>query len=537
MSRSRTLLVAPSLLAILGGCHLLIGLDGGIAGSGGSGGDASTSSTATGGNGGAASTSSGMSCEAGTSCTVAMDCPDPMNECLTRTCHAGCCAITPVDALTPLAAQTAGDCKTAACDGAGATTSVIDDTDAPAGQDACHQGGCKDGEKTQTPSAAGTTCSFDGGKVCGDPAGPSAGKCIGCNTTTDCAAGQVCAAGTCSALVLLTVNAAGAFGATYQAAGTWGAPESLGGASTDEPTLAFTTTGTAAGAFRIPMGATASEQVWFTTWTTGTWAAAKAISATSVFARSAPSISAGSGTAQLVFHGTDYKHYYAAWAGTAWSPVADPVGGATPSFGPMPASIAALGDDAALVFFDGANGANQPTAQDHAGGVWQAKVTMDASASATSLPSVVALTGGAASLMAVYPRADGSIVYQTRAGATWSAAAPIGNASTSTTGRVALSALAGGQAIMAFRGTDNNLYTAKYDGNAWTVPTPFATPNVAIAAVPVLARGIGGATAEIAFVKAADGIAHHARLVGNAWTTPVAVGSQVVSHVAIASWP
>ncbi|APR82037.1 Tetratricopeptide TPR_2 repeat protein [Minicystis rosea] len=533
MSRSRTPIVAASLLAILSGCQLLIGLDGGIAGSGGSGGSGGTS-TSSGDT--TSSTSSGTTCDAASACEAPTDCPDPMNECVTRACQAGCCVIDNVSALTPIAAQTAGDCKKEVCNGSGATASVVDDTDAPAGQDACHQGGCNGGEKTQTPMPAGTKCSFSGGKVCGDPAGAHAGLCVECNDAADCATGQVCAAGTCSALVLLATNGTDAFGATYQPAGTWGAPVSLGGASTDEPALAFTTTGTAVGAYRIPMGAPASEQVWFATWATGSWATAKAISATSVFARSAPSVSAGNGTLQLVFHGTDYKHYYAAFTGGAWSPLADPVGGATPSFGPMPAAIAALGNDAAVVFFDGA-GENHPTAQDHMGSAWQSKVTLDSSASATSMPSVVAMKGGASSLLVVYPRADGSIVYQTRPGTTWSAAAPIGNASTNTTGRVALAALPGGQAIMAFQGTDNYLYYAKYDGIAWTGPTAFATPNVAVATVPVLAPGLGGATAEMAFVKASDGLPYHARLVGNAWTAPVAVGSQVVSHVAMASWP
>ncbi|MFT3775423.1 MAG: hypothetical protein QM820_59510 [Minicystis sp.] len=562
MSRPRTLLVALPALAILGGCQLLIGLDGGIAGSGGSGGSGglnassssatsssttttTTSSTSSGtgggrGTGGAtssssSSTSSGLSCDAGITCAQATECPDPQNECVTRTCDTGCCGTGFVTALTPVSTQTKGNCQKEVCDGSGSLASLVDDTDVPPDQDACNAGGCANGVKKQTPQAA--TCGFGGGKVCGDPSGAAAGQCVECNTAADCASGQVCAGNRCSALVLMAASNTGTFGATYQQAGTWATPATLGGTSNDEIALAFTTTGTAVGAFRITQGAAASEQVYSTTWSLGTWSAAAAISATMVFTRAAPSISAGSGTAQLAFHGTNFKHYYAAFSGGTWSPLAEQVGGTNQSFGPMPAAIAALGDDAALVFFDGTSGANQPTAQDCTGGTWQTKALMGSDASATSMPSVVAMTGGTADLMAIYARGDGTIVYQTRTGGAWSAALPIGNASTSTAERPALAALPGGQAVMAFRGTDNNLYYAKYDGTAWAGPTAFGTPNVAISATPVLARGIGGAMAEIAFVKTSDGRAHHARLMGNAWSTPAPVGTQAATHVAIASWP
>ena len=60
-------------------------------------------------------------------CTAASECTDPGNECLLPACVDGQCTTEPVAADTPVAQQTAGDCQTAVCDGAGAVTSIDDD--------------------------------------------------------------------------------------------------------------------------------------------------------------------------------------------------------------------------------------------------------------------------------------------------------------------------------------------------------------------------------------------------------------------------
>src|SRR5690349_23745 len=99
-------LLAAALVTGSFGCELITAVDrekipsgGGTGGTGGSG--------ASGGTGGAPE------------CSVDPDCPDPGNECLTRSCNAGKCENTPVADGTPVGMQTAGDCKSTQCDGAG----------------------------------------------------------------------------------------------------------------------------------------------------------------------------------------------------------------------------------------------------------------------------------------------------------------------------------------------------------------------------------------------------------------------------------
>lgn len=579
MFRSRRPLLALPVLAgfagfagLAGGCQLLIGLDGGTPGTGGAGGSTSSSTSAsssasssgtssstggTGGTGGTASTSSstgaggsggstsssssssGMPCT-GMTCGSETECPDPMNECVERTCDNGCCGTSFPGHEKDAAVQMPGDCLRVVCDGAGATTSIDDDGDAPTDSDACHMAVCSGGSATQMPRAAGTPCSFGGGKVCGDPAGASAGLCIGCNVAADCAPGMACIATQCAGTVLLVAaGAAGTLGGEHHPGGAW-ATTSLGGSSTDELALAITSSGKAVAALRVPLGAAASEQLWFATWTAGaSFVPFAAINAATIFARTGPSIAAASPTAQLVFHGTDFKHYDLAFDGTAWS-AAGAVGAQT--FGPTPAAIAAIGAagaDASIAYFDGSGSpaSNTPTAQDRVAGVWQAKVQLDGTKTFVRSPALVAMTAGA-DLMVVYARADGTMWSQTRTGTSWSTALAIpGALILNSSERPALAALPGGGAIMAFRGDDGDLYYATYSAGVWTGATVLATPNVSIVSMPSLAHGAPGAMAEIAFVKTSDKAAYHARLVSGAWTTPALVGGANLSHVAIAAAP
>lgn len=460
-----------------------------------------------------------------------------MVECVAASCDMGCCGSAFVDMGTPAGPQTGGDCKLRVCDGAGTATTVPDDTDKPADQDECHAAGCSGGSATQAPKPAGSPCTV-GGKVCGDPNGGSAGTCVECNTAADCAAGMVCAGNACKGTVLIVAaGASGTIGGEFHPGGSW-VTTSLGGRSTDPLTIAFTTSGKAVGALRIPKTSTPEDdQVWFTTWTaSGSFAPFAAINAATVFARAGASISAGDGTAQLVFHGTDYKHYYASYDGAAWS-AAQALG--AQSFGPTPASIAALGADAAVVYFDGSGSpaSNKPTAQDRIGAAWQAKAVLDTAQSFTSTPAVVAMTAGA-EVMVVYAQSNGALASQTRSGGTWGSPVSIPNASISTTSPIppALAALPGGEAMVAFRGTDGFLYVSKYSAGAWSQAAAAFTPNLAVAAMPAIARGVGTAAVEMALIKS-DNVAYHARLIGGAWTTPVVVGGSGLSTAAIATAP
>jgi plastocyanin len=155
-----------------------------------------TSSTAsgTGGSGGGAS-----------ECAVANDCPDPGNECITRTCEAGKCGTTMVADGTAVVAQTKGDCKVMQCDGAGATVAANDDLDVPTDTNPCTDDACTAGVPSNNSAAAGTSCGAS--LVC-----DGAGKCVGCVDASECP-GQTddCQTVTCTA---------GTCGTSFTAAGT-----------------------------------------------------------------------------------------------------------------------------------------------------------------------------------------------------------------------------------------------------------------------------------------------------------------------------
>jgi hypothetical protein len=102
-------------------------------------------------------------------CLTAADCPGgPDTECNTRTCTNGVCGLTQPDLGTPLApaSQTAGDCQTVVCDGAGGITSLADDTDGPPNTNQCATTMCVGGVPDTTNSAHGTSCTQNNGRTC-----------------------------------------------------------------------------------------------------------------------------------------------------------------------------------------------------------------------------------------------------------------------------------------------------------------------------------------------------------------------------------
>ena len=67
----------------------------------------------------------GSRCDGGGACVQCLapsDCAGNDTECTTRTCTGGICGVTSAPFGTPLAAQVAGDCRQAVCDGIGGTT-------------------------------------------------------------------------------------------------------------------------------------------------------------------------------------------------------------------------------------------------------------------------------------------------------------------------------------------------------------------------------------------------------------------------------
>ncbi len=100
-------------------------------------------------------------------CNVATQCPGTDTECQTRTCSGNTCGANNTAAGTVVAAQTAGDCKQAQCDGAGAIASVNDNADAPADDgNQCTSEVCTAGVPSHPALASGTACNQMGGTVC-----------------------------------------------------------------------------------------------------------------------------------------------------------------------------------------------------------------------------------------------------------------------------------------------------------------------------------------------------------------------------------
>ena len=80
---------------------------------------------------------------------------------------------------TALDAQTAGNCMQEVCDGSGAPTAIVDDTDLPDDGKACTTDTCNAGVPVFTPVGPGVDCG--GGFVC-----DAAGNCPGCTLPEDC---------------------------------------------------------------------------------------------------------------------------------------------------------------------------------------------------------------------------------------------------------------------------------------------------------------------------------------------------------------
>ena len=124
--------------------------------------------------------------------------------------------------------------------------------------------------------------------------------------------------------------------------------------------------------------------------------------------------------------------------------------------------------------------------------------------------------------------------FSTLAGASWSAAANITNATS--VDPAALLALAGGEVLLAFRGTDAKLYAVSYLGGSWGGVSPPLIGGATIVGSPSLAKGQGGALAELAYVGT-DGAAYHSRLLASRnWSAPVQIGTSV-DFVSMVSGP
>jgi hypothetical protein len=176
------------------------GADGGAGGSSssaaGSTSIAGTSSSAGSGN---SSGSGGETSAQGGDCRTALDCPDPGRECVERACVDGKCDVAYTKGGVPTVTQVAGDCKKAICDGSGAFSADIDDTDLPDDGNPCTNDVCTNGDPSHTPTGTSTMCGATLKFKC-----DGKGACAGCANAADCGTNTVCTTYTCSASVCKT---------------------------------------------------------------------------------------------------------------------------------------------------------------------------------------------------------------------------------------------------------------------------------------------------------------------------------------------
>jgi hypothetical protein len=104
-------------------------------------------------------------------CLTPNDCTGTDTECQTRTCTNGACGTSFVPINTPVADQTAGDCKQNVCDGSGNIISVNDDNDVINTHypDECIETACSNGSVITRNKPYGSSCGdgfCDGNNVC-----------------------------------------------------------------------------------------------------------------------------------------------------------------------------------------------------------------------------------------------------------------------------------------------------------------------------------------------------------------------------------
>lgn len=257
----------------------------------------------------------------------------------------------------------------------------------------------------------------------------------------------------------------------------------------------------------------------------------------SITSRGAPALATDGAIALMVFLGTDYKHYFGSYA-SSWMPSAEPVGPTvmTQSFGPTEARIARRGSETLVVF---AGNDTQLYAQSRISASWQAAVAI--TPSKTWLPPAVASLDSGAELLVVFVREDDNqpddqkIFFATRSGGLWSTPQKISD-SVFTNSPPTLAPMSGGRAVMAYRGQDGLGYVASYDPLQSPVWSAASAVTPQILSYPAVARGVGAADAELAYLDG-PGSAYHQRLIGNGWSAPTLVGGMGLQSVAIASTP
>ncbi|MEO7109607.1 MAG: hypothetical protein ABI183_04130 [Polyangiaceae bacterium] len=145
------------------------------------------------------------------------------------------------------------------------------------------------------------------------------------------------------------------------------------------------------------------------------------------------------------------------------------------------------------------------------------------------------MNGGTAELMLVFTRkTDFKLMSMTRTGGVWSTPTEI-NTTAFATEPFQVTAIAGGGAIIAWRGSDTHGYVTVYNGTNWS--TPNAIAPFAINSSPAVSVGNCGSVAVAAYAKSAGNV-EMVRYDGSSWANLAVVTKLgTPTFVAIAAQP
>jgi hypothetical protein len=400
---------------------------------------------------------------------------------------------------------------------------------APADPCAVANGGCDPNALCAPTGPTTDTCTCDTGYY-GD--GTSCMPCsvcatgveVACTTTTN----TVC---TAPALVLLAATSTGGVVGDVYDGTAWAAPTKVAGtASSDDLAVAFVeATGHGVGLLH----GTTNELV-YTVWNGTGWSGLTQLNTDAT--QGAPTLAVNGTTVHAAYWGTDYKYYTETYTG-AWTTVSQAVLPAgttmmTQPCGPSPGVLAPTTADVSLVFVNGTCGGsvNNLYNTDLSGAAWSPlkDVSPSPSYSASQRPAVAALASGPELIVVYIEQGSSQLASSYRTAGVWSNPTPITNGLSNAP--VALTALPGSGAVLAYQGTDGKLYTATFSGTTWGLPVAAFTPSVVVAATPTLAPGVGTDGAEMVYVDS-GGALHHSRLVGGLWSMPVPVAPGMTGFV------
>jgi hypothetical protein len=405
---------------------------------------------------------------------------------------------------------------------------VFDDLDASDGSLAAHDGGARD-------AAAPLDATSDAFVTTDTGLGDAGGDVAPVEASVD--AGDAAA---CAALTALLAGSPSSLAGAVSVGGGAFASSPLTGSLASAPAIA-----PLGGAFQglLRASGNALDAV---SYAAPSWSAPAPLSG-GPRAPDAPAIAAVGASLHAVYLSTGNLYFHATWNGTAWDSGSDPVKPANDagpqSFGPARPSAAGLASEFVLAYQGNDNHVYAQSWTSAGGWASAVKIGSDTlpSGPATSPPVIAAMDSGAKDLVVVYESAADTKLYSFARDASskqWSGPTLV-NATAFTHEAATLAPMAGGRAIVAWRGTDGLGYTSAFDASAgaWTAPVPLvAGTNPPVASAPSLAPGNCGDDAVAAAVS--NGGVIVARYAGGAWRAPVTVaGISGAQFVGVATGP